>query len=142
VLTVPVSCATTNVKNVYKTHLQTLTVSPHPIFDTGLPTTTYNHLSTAMKVTNSFTSIFTAVAILGSFVVQAAPAVEVTARDVYIPHITSPLAGDVWTSHTTAQVTWDTSDAPKQITNRIGWVMLRDSNRATPGRHLSLHQLP
>jgi hypothetical protein len=91
-----------------------------------------------MKVTNSFTSIFTAVAILGSFVVQAAPAVDVTARDVYVPHITSPVAGDVWTSRTTAQVTWDTSDAPKQITNRIGWVMLRDNNRATPGRPLSL----
>jgi hypothetical protein len=84
-----------------------------------------------MKVMNSFTSFFTAAALLGSFVVQAAPAAELAQRDVFVPHITSPKAGDVWISGKTAQVTWDTSNAPKQITNRKGSVVLGYDNRLT-----------
>jgi hypothetical protein len=100
-----------------------------------------------MKVTNSFSPMnliaffFTAFTLLGSFVVQAAPTVQLTERDVYSPHITSPVAGDVWHSRKKVQVTWDTSDAPKQITNRIGFIQLGKANRATPGECLSLHRL-
>lgn len=94
-----------------------------------------------MKFTNSLTSVFTAVAILGSFVAQAAPTAELTKRDVFVPRIISPVAGEVWVSRQEAQVTWDTSDAPAQITNRIGFVVLRKANLATPGQRLSLLRL-
>ncbi|GJE98575.1 GPI anchored serine-threonine rich family protein [Phanerochaete sordida] len=36
---------------------------------------------------------------------------------VYVPKITSPAAGTVWTAGNTYTVTWDTSDAPESISN-------------------------
>ncbi|KAF9029029.1 hypothetical protein BDZ89DRAFT_950940 [Hymenopellis radicata] len=45
--------------------------------------------------------------------------------DVYAPAITSPTNGTVWTVGEEALVTWDTSDAPAQITNKYGEVHLR-----------------
>lgn len=80
------------------------------------------------------------------------------ALDVFVPPITSPKAGDVWTSGQTQLVTWyvslklhvhhiflsntsidaefgtgrDTSKAPVNITNKLGLIFLRKSGTTTP----------
>ncbi|KAG7092954.1 hypothetical protein E1B28_009256 [Marasmius oreades] len=51
--------------------------------------------------------------------------------DVWSPKITSPTAGTVWVTGSTVNVTWDTSDAPKQISNGAA-VMLRDDSGPVP----------
>ncbi|KAJ3926537.1 MAG: hypothetical protein NXY57DRAFT_716296 [Lentinula lateritia] len=47
------------------------------------------------------------------------------ARDVYIPHITAPTASTVWRCGQTVNVTWDSSNRPKDVTNPEGMVLLR-----------------
>ncbi|KAK0239207.1 hypothetical protein EDD85DRAFT_829431 [Armillaria nabsnona] len=48
-------------------------------------------------------------------------------RDVYSPPITSPDANTVWTVNTTQTVTWDTSNAPVNISNRASiWLKKGD----------------
>ncbi|SJL04100.1 uncharacterized protein ARMOST_07459 [Armillaria ostoyae] len=48
-------------------------------------------------------------------------------RDVYSPPITSPDANTVWTVNTTQTVTWDTSNAPVNISNRASiWLRKGD----------------
>ncbi|EKM81594.1 hypothetical protein AGABI1DRAFT_83074 [Agaricus bisporus var. burnettii JB137-S8] len=81
---------------------------------------------------NVLTFFFTVFTILGSFVVEAVPTAQPEKRDVFVPRITSPVAGDVWNSNQQAQVTWDTSDAPENITNSKGVVVLRRGDLATP----------
>ncbi|KAK7034691.1 hypothetical protein VNI00_012098 [Paramarasmius palmivorus] len=50
--------------------------------------------------------------------VSASPAlVKKAALDIWSPRIISPNAATVWTVGTTVNVTWDTSDAPKDISN-------------------------
>ncbi|KAI5900565.1 uncharacterized protein SCHCODRAFT_02483770 [Schizophyllum commune H4-8] len=51
--------------------------------------------------------------------VQAIPVAPVAraALDVWVPHILTPNAETVWTIGEPANVTWDTSDAPEQISN-------------------------
>ncbi|KAJ7736597.1 hypothetical protein DFH07DRAFT_842977 [Mycena maculata] len=63
--------------------------------------------------------------------VQAMP-LTLMSRDVYTPPITYPHAGTVWTIGQTHNVTWDTSDPPVNITNKIGMIMLRKDNLTTP----------
>ncbi|KAF5341622.1 hypothetical protein D9611_002162 [Ephemerocybe angulata] len=63
--------------------------------------------------------IFASVALFAS-AVSAAPA------DVFVPHITAPIAGAVWKIGSTQEVTWDTSNAPGQISNPEGNIFLRD----------------
>ncbi|EJC97848.1 uncharacterized protein FOMMEDRAFT_97934 [Fomitiporia mediterranea MF3/22] len=46
-------------------------------------------------------------------------------RDVWAPEITSPEEGDVWRVGETVLVTWSTEDAPAQVTNSNGQVVLR-----------------
>ncbi|KAK0202495.1 hypothetical protein DFS33DRAFT_1340573 [Desarmillaria ectypa] len=53
-------------------------------------------------------------------------------RDVYVPPITSPDASTVWTVNTTQTVTWDVSDPPVSITNRLGSIRLRKDDRTLP----------
>lgn len=79
---------------------------------------------------NLFAFFLTIFTLLGSFVVEAAPVAE--KRDVYVPPITYPTAGVVWNSGEEQTVTWDTSNPPKQITNKIGRVMLRKGDLSTP----------
>ncbi|KIY70803.1 hypothetical protein CYLTODRAFT_168696 [Cylindrobasidium torrendii FP15055 ss-10] len=45
-----------------------------------------------------------------------------TLRDVWVPKITSPVSGTVWTVGETVEVTWSTADTPVYISNggRIG----------------------
>lgn len=44
---------------------------------------------------------------------------------VFVPRITSPTAGTVWTAGNTYTVTWDTSNAPEQISNRSQVVLAK-----------------
>ncbi|KAF9534650.1 hypothetical protein CPB83DRAFT_842681 [Crepidotus variabilis] len=74
-------------------------------------------------------SIFTT---LATVFVAAVNASAVIPQDVYAPHITYPTAGVVWISGQTQTVTWDTSDAPTQITNPIGHILLRKGSSTTP----------
>ncbi|KAG7445081.1 uncharacterized protein BT62DRAFT_995051 [Guyanagaster necrorhizus] len=53
-------------------------------------------------------------------------------RDVYVPPVTYPVAGTVWTVNTTQTVTWDVSDPPVNITNRYGEIRLREGDLLTP----------
>ncbi|KAF8893774.1 hypothetical protein BD779DRAFT_1797777 [Infundibulicybe gibba] len=71
-----------------------------------------------MKFTSALTILFT---IFFTFAV----AFPITKRDVFVPPITSPENGDAWVVGQTVQVTWDTSNAPTQITNPKGKIYLR-----------------
>jgi len=44
--------------------------------------------------------------------------------DVFVPLITDPIAGTVWKVGTQRNVSWDTSNAPRQVTNGEGLVTL------------------
>ncbi|KAF9532543.1 hypothetical protein CPB83DRAFT_626976 [Crepidotus variabilis] len=77
-------------------------------------------------------SIFATLATVFVAGVNASAVIQRAAQDVYSPHITSPTAGVVWTSGQTQTVTWDTSDAPAHITNRIGRIVLRKGATTTP----------
>ncbi|KAL5501746.1 hypothetical protein ACEPAH_9006 [Sanghuangporus vaninii] len=52
-------------------------------------------------------------------------ALPVDRRDVWVPPITSPTEGTIWTIGTLVNVTWDTSTKPDQVTNPLGRVQLR-----------------
>ncbi|KAF5349848.1 hypothetical protein D9758_014032 [Tetrapyrgos nigripes] len=67
-----------------------------------------------------------ATVLAASSVVLATPASvkKRAALDVFVPPITSPVAGDVWVVGQQKNVTWDTSNAPAHITNPIGQILL------------------
>ncbi|KAF8888049.1 hypothetical protein BD779DRAFT_1525308, partial [Infundibulicybe gibba] len=46
-------------------------------------------------------------------------------RDVFTPQVLYPHAGTVWVVGQRHNVTWDTSKAPVNITNKIGRILLR-----------------
>ncbi|KZV62614.1 hypothetical protein PENSPDRAFT_758577 [Peniophora sp. CONT] len=50
--------------------------------------------------------------------------VSAAALDVFVPPITSPSASTKWTAGAVETVTWDTSNAPAQISNPSGIVVL------------------
>ncbi|KIY73054.1 hypothetical protein CYLTODRAFT_342821 [Cylindrobasidium torrendii FP15055 ss-10] len=75
-----------------------------------------------------FTSFLSAV----SATLGAVSLVSAAALDVYSPKVTSPKLADIWVSGTQADVTWDTSDAPKHITNSKGYVYLRKDGSTDP----------
>ncbi|KAK7015492.1 hypothetical protein VNI00_012104 [Paramarasmius palmivorus] len=58
--------------------------------------------------------------------VTASPLVERKPLDVWNPTIISPNASTIWVVGTTVNVTWDTSDQPKQISNGAA-VQLRNA---------------
>ncbi|EJF63341.1 hypothetical protein BD309DRAFT_835894, partial [Dichomitus squalens] len=51
-------------------------------------------------------------------------ALPLAVRDVFVPPVTSPDVGTVWTIGSQQNVTWDTSTAPQNITNKVGQVIL------------------
>ncbi|KAF8332970.1 hypothetical protein F5887DRAFT_986179 [Amanita rubescens] len=65
------------------------------------------------------TVIVFVVALFGAFA-TAAPAVI---RDVYVPPVIYPGNGTVWKAGSTHNVTWDTSNPPRQITNKMGRIV-------------------
>ncbi|KAI0748739.1 hypothetical protein C8Q80DRAFT_1102753 [Daedaleopsis nitida] len=60
------------------------------------------------------------------------PRAEAEKRDVFVPPVLYPHAGTVWTKGQRHNVTWDISDAPQNITNSKGLILLRKGNTATP----------
>ncbi|KII94906.1 hypothetical protein PLICRDRAFT_33734 [Plicaturopsis crispa FD-325 SS-3] len=79
------------------------------------------------------TLLLAAVGLLSVFssVVNAIP-INIELRDVFVPPITYPHAGTHWYSGQTHNVTWDTSNAPKQITNKVGKIILRFDDISSP----------
>ncbi|KAJ6582367.1 hypothetical protein B0H19DRAFT_877952, partial [Mycena capillaripes] len=55
-----------------------------------------------------------------------------TPRDVYVPPVLYPHDGTVWTVGQRHNVTWDNSDPPVNITNKVGRIMLRKGGLTTP----------
>ncbi|KAF8883433.1 hypothetical protein BD779DRAFT_871489 [Infundibulicybe gibba] len=85
-----------------------------------------------MKFTSAITIFFFAVLSTLSLV-AAAP---VTVRDVFVPPITSPKAGDVWVVGQTVEVTWDTSNAPVNISNGSSVVLRKGTSTLNGMIHL------
>ncbi|KAF5334249.1 hypothetical protein D9611_014579 [Ephemerocybe angulata] len=71
----------------------------------------------------------------GSFILASiaffTSAVSAAPADVFVPHITAPIAGDVWKVGSTQEVTWDTSNAPGQISNPEGKIYLKHVTQGT-----------
>ncbi|GLB45477.1 hypothetical protein LshimejAT787_2300370 [Lyophyllum shimeji] len=74
----------------------------------------------------SFAKTFILTIITFLTLVAAAP---VNPRDVYVPPVLYPHQGTVWRRGSTHNVTWDTSNPPKQITNRKGMIVLAKGDR-------------
>jgi hypothetical protein len=87
-----------------------------------------------MKFTSitTFASILLASAFSGVAGSPVASARSLEKRDVFVPPVLYPHAGTVWTFGQRHNVTWDTSNAPAQITNSIGLIMLRKADETTP----------
>jgi len=66
--------------------------------------------------------------LLISFLSLAVFAAPLEPRDVYVPPITKPIAGDIWIVGECYDVKWDTSNPPAQITNTLGEIDLRRNN--------------
>ncbi|KAF8658337.1 hypothetical protein AX16_002103 [Volvariella volvacea WC 439] len=62
---------------------------------------------------------------LASFAISSVVAAPLAARDVYVPPVTAPEAGDTWYIGGTYTVSWDDSSKPAQITNPNGRIQLR-----------------
>ncbi|KAJ7509549.1 hypothetical protein B0H11DRAFT_1960083 [Mycena galericulata] len=75
---------------------------------------------------------FNALSLLSAAVIAAVQAMPFTPRDVFTPPVTYPHAGTVWYVGQTHNVTWDTSEAPVNITNKVGMIMLRKDDLTTP----------
>ncbi|KAH9900763.1 hypothetical protein C8Q73DRAFT_675719 [Cubamyces lactineus] len=73
-----------------------------------------------------------AVASFGVFA-AALPAAEIEKRAIFTPRVTYPHVGTVWYKGDTHNVTWDTSDAPVNVTNRYGGrIQVRKGELITP----------
>ncbi|KAJ3842796.1 hypothetical protein EV361DRAFT_789412 [Lentinula raphanica] len=60
-------------------------------------------------------------------------------RDAWSPHITSPDSSTVWDVNNHADITWDTSDAPAELTNGNGTIFLGHlDGTGDPNEHLDL----
>ncbi|KAJ3540115.1 hypothetical protein NM688_g6268 [Phlebia brevispora] len=84
-----------------------------------------------MKFTTALTALFVGAV---TQLVSAAPAVAPVEdkRDVWDPKMTYPHAGVVWKYGQKHNVTWETADQPKQITNSNGFILLRSEDDETP----------
>jgi len=85
-----------------------------------------------------FTSLttFASLLLVSAFsTTSASPIAEASVlekRDVFVPPVLYPHAGTVWTVGQRHNVTWDTSNHPVNITNKIGVILLRKGGIATP----------
>ncbi|KAJ7648721.1 hypothetical protein DFH06DRAFT_1209423 [Mycena polygramma] len=73
-----------------------------------------------------FTTFLSAAALTA---VQAMPFMP---RDVFVPPVLTPTAGEVWTVGSQQNITWDISDPPVNITNKQGMILLRKAGLTTP----------
>ncbi|CDO72631.1 hypothetical protein BN946_scf184985.g50 [Trametes cinnabarina] len=67
-----------------------------------------------------------------SSLAAAVPVAEMEKRDVFVPPVTYPHAGTVWYKGQRHNVTWDTTNHPVNITNKLGRIMLRKGDITTP----------
>jgi len=80
-----------------------------------------------------FTHITTFASVLAAALSSAvASPVTLENRDVFTPPVLYPHAGTVWTIGQHHNVTWDTSNHPVNITNKVGLILLRKADIATP----------
>ncbi|KAI0351569.1 hypothetical protein OH77DRAFT_1411030 [Trametes cingulata] len=72
--------------------------------------------------------------LLGFFspLAAATPVAELDKRVVFTPPVLYPHSGTVWTVGQRHNVTWDVSDPPVNITNKVGRIMLRKGGIMTP----------
>ncbi|KAK7008304.1 hypothetical protein R3P38DRAFT_2791830 [Favolaschia claudopus] len=77
-------------------------------------------------------SLFTLFMTAAAATLGGAAATPLAPRDVYVPPVLYPHAGTVWFVGQRHNVTWDNSNPPKQITNKIGRIMLRKGDLTTP----------
>ncbi|KAI0087894.1 hypothetical protein BDY19DRAFT_229775 [Irpex rosettiformis] len=73
-----------------------------------------------MMASTSFMNFFVFIFAVLSALVSASP----IKRDVFVPPITSPTAGTVWTIGSRQNVTWSLDNVPAQITNPKGVIVL------------------
>ncbi|KAJ6511643.1 hypothetical protein DFH09DRAFT_1198206 [Mycena vulgaris] len=71
-------------------------------------------------------------ALVSAAALGAAVPLTLETRDVYVPPVTYPHNGTVWTVGQRHNVTWDTTNPPVHITNGIGRIMLRKGDLTTP----------
>ncbi|RDB15325.1 hypothetical protein Hypma_004770 [Hypsizygus marmoreus] len=72
----------------------------------------------------SMTFILTIISLFMTLVASA----PVSPRDVFVPPVLYPKAGTVWKVGSRHNVTWDVSNPPAQITNKIGRIVLAKGN--------------
>ncbi|EJD53063.1 hypothetical protein AURDEDRAFT_110845 [Auricularia subglabra TFB-10046 SS5] len=82
-----------------------------------------------MKFTTTFTTL-----LLAASSALAAPVLET--RDVWTPHLLYPHVGTVWKLGARHNVTWDTSDAPENISNGAA-IYLRKAERTLVDKPLA-----
>ncbi|KAF6751519.1 hypothetical protein DFP72DRAFT_816414 [Ephemerocybe angulata] len=61
--------------------------------------------------------------------VMAVPIASLERRDVFSPPVIRPGAGEVWPKGTWQMVVWNTTNAPEQITNPVGKIVLRSVDK-------------
>ncbi|KAJ7923454.1 hypothetical protein B0H13DRAFT_2230169 [Mycena leptocephala] len=76
-----------------------------------------------------FATLFTLLSAAALAAVQATPLMP---RDVYVPPVLYPHNGTVWFVGQRHNVTWDNTNPPVNITNKIGRIMLRKGGLTTP----------
>ncbi|KAF7966748.1 hypothetical protein HWV62_37229 [Athelia sp. TMB] len=77
----------------------------------------------------SMTSLFSLFfALLSALSLASAAPLSLDSRDVYTPPVTYPHSGTVWKVGERHNVTWNTSNPPQQITNKIGQILLRNGH--------------
>ena len=67
--------------------------------------------------------------------VSAFAAVNAASEVIFNPTITSPTASTVWTVGTQVNVTWDTSNAPSQISNQAQVTLDQGGIQLSGGKH-------
>ncbi|KZP20308.1 hypothetical protein FIBSPDRAFT_861835 [Athelia psychrophila] len=81
----------------------------------------------------STTSLFALFfALFSALSLTSAAPLSLDKRDVYDPPVTYPHSGTVWKVGAKHNVTWNTSNPPKQITNTIGQIYLRHGDSTQP----------
>ncbi|KAH7885267.1 hypothetical protein F5I97DRAFT_1943585 [Phlebopus sp. FC_14] len=74
-----------------------------------------------------FTTFF--IALMSFLALTVSLPVHLQPRDVFVPHILYPHAGTVWIAGNHHNVTWETDNAPVNITNPQGMVYLASNGR-------------
>ncbi|KAJ3877184.1 hypothetical protein F5051DRAFT_409298 [Lentinula edodes] len=80
----------------------------------------------------STSSIMNLLAFFMTILFTISNAVPVFKRDVFVPPITYPTSATVWNNGEIHNVTWDISQAPVNITNKLGRIQLRQDGLTTP----------